>query len=182
MVNNAKYFDSAMFKDFCHRVGTEVSFASVYHPQSNRAVQWDNSLIFEAIKKILKGEKKGKWAEVMLRAMWSHNTIVCRATNFTPFRLLFRAEAVLPEEIKHQSLRTITEVPPCPSEAEEKDLLESERLKAVENLQKYQDETRSWRDLKVKKRDFDVSNLVLLRSPHTGEPLYLRSRNGKGHT
>jgi hypothetical protein len=29
---------------------------------------------------------------------------------------------------------------PCPSEVEEKDLLESDRLKAVANLQKYQDE------------------------------------------
>jgi hypothetical protein len=42
-------------------------------------------LILEAIKKILEGEKTGKWAEVMPRAVWSHNTMVCRATNFTPF-------------------------------------------------------------------------------------------------
>jgi hypothetical protein len=91
-------------------------------------------LIFEAIKKILEGEKKGKWAEVMPRAIWSHNTMVCKATNFTPFRLLFRVEAVLPEEIKHQSLCTTAEAPPCPSEAEEKDLLELERLKPVTNL------------------------------------------------
>jgi hypothetical protein len=94
-------------------------------------------LIFEAIKKILKGEKKGKWAEVMPRAVWSHNTMVCRATNFTPFWLLFRVKAVLPEEIKHQSLRTTAVAPPCPNEAEEKDLLEPDRLKAVTNLQKY---------------------------------------------
>jgi hypothetical protein len=40
-------------------------------------------------------------------------------------------------------------------------------LKAVANLQKYQEETRAWRDMKVKLRKFDVGNLVLLRSPHT---------------
>jgi hypothetical protein len=34
-VDNAKYFYSAMFKDFCHPVGRKVSFAFVYHPQSN---------------------------------------------------------------------------------------------------------------------------------------------------
>jgi hypothetical protein len=45
---------------------------------------------------------------------WSHSTTLCRATNFTPFRLLFGAEAVLPEEIKHQSLCKIAEAPPCP--------------------------------------------------------------------
>jgi hypothetical protein len=124
-------------------------------------------LIFEAIKKILEGEKKGKWIEVMSRTVWSHNTTVCRATNFTPFWLLFGAEAVLPEEIKYQCLRTTVEAPPCPGEAKETDFLESDRLKAVTNLQKYQDGTRSWRDLKVKKREFDVDNLVLLRSPRT---------------
>jgi hypothetical protein len=89
---------------------------------------------------------------------------------------LFRVEVVLPEEIKYQSLRTIAEVPPCPSEAEEKYLLESERLKAVENLQKYQDETRSWRDPRVKKRDLDVCNLVLQQSPHTESSGKLESK------
>jgi hypothetical protein len=98
----------------------------------------------------------------MPRAVWSYNTIVCRATNFRPFRLLFGAEAVLPKEIKHQSLRTTVEAPPCPTEAEDKDLLESDMLKAVTNLQKYQDEARSSRDPKVKKREFNVGNLVLL--------------------
>jgi hypothetical protein len=124
-VDNAKYFDSAMFKDFCHQVRMKVSFVSVYYPQSKGAVEQANALIFEAIKKILKGEKKGKWAEVMPRAVWSHNTTVCRVTNFTLFRLLFGAEAVLPEEIKYKSLRTAVEAPSCASEAEEKDLLES---------------------------------------------------------
>jgi hypothetical protein len=103
-----------MFKDFYHQVGTKVSFASVYHPQSNGAVERTNALIFEAIKKILEGEKNGKWVEVMPRIVLSHNIMVCRATNFTPFQLLFRTEAVLLEEIKHQSLHTTTEAPPCP--------------------------------------------------------------------
>jgi hypothetical protein len=61
-VDNTKYFDNAMFKDFCHQIGTKVAFALVYHPQTN-------DIIFEAIKKILEGEKKGKWAEVMPQAV-----------------------------------------------------------------------------------------------------------------
>jgi hypothetical protein len=82
-INNAKYFDNAMFKDFCHHIGTKVAFASVYHPQTNGAVERDHGLIFDAIKKILEGEKKGKWVEVMPQTVWSQSTIVCRATNFT---------------------------------------------------------------------------------------------------
>jgi hypothetical protein len=63
----------------------KVSFTFVYHPQSNGTVERANALIFEEIKKILEGKKKGKWAEFMTRAVWSHNTMVWRATNFTPF-------------------------------------------------------------------------------------------------
>jgi hypothetical protein len=76
----------------------------VYDPQSNGAVERANSLIFGAMKKILEGEKKRKWAEVMPTAVWSHNTTVCRATDFMPFWLMYGAEAMLPEEIKHRSL------------------------------------------------------------------------------
>jgi IS30 family transposase len=54
-VDNAKYFDNAMFKDFCQQIGMKVAFASVYHPQSNGAVERVNSLIFEAIKKNTRG-------------------------------------------------------------------------------------------------------------------------------
>jgi hypothetical protein len=75
--------------------------------------------------------------------VWRHNTIVCRATNFTLFWLMYEAESMLPEEVKHQSLRVAIESITCPSEAEEKDLLESDRLKIVTNLEKYQEETRA---------------------------------------
>jgi IS30 family transposase len=54
-VDNTKYFDNAMFKDFCQQIGMKVTFASVYHPQSNGAVERANSLIFEAIKKNTRG-------------------------------------------------------------------------------------------------------------------------------
>jgi hypothetical protein len=67
-------------------------------------VEKANNLIFEEINKILEGDEKGKWTEVMSQAVWSHNTTVCKATNFKLFRLLYGAEAVLLEELKHQSV------------------------------------------------------------------------------
>jgi hypothetical protein len=107
-------------------------------------------LIFEVMKKILEGEKKGNWAEVMPTTILSHNSTACRATDLTPFWLMYGAEAMLPEEIKHRSLRTATETIPCPNEAEEKDLLEFDRLKVMINLEKYQQQTRAWRDPNVR--------------------------------
>jgi hypothetical protein len=36
----------------------EVALASIYHPQSNEAIERASALVFEAIKKILEGEEK----------------------------------------------------------------------------------------------------------------------------
>jgi hypothetical protein len=41
------------------------------------------------------------------KVIWSHNTGVLRATGFTPFRLLFGTEAMIPEEIKNESMRVL---------------------------------------------------------------------------
>jgi hypothetical protein len=68
-VGNTKYFDNAMFKDIYHQIGTKVAFALVYHPQTSGAVERGNDIIFEAIKKILEGEMKGKWVQVMPQAV-----------------------------------------------------------------------------------------------------------------
>jgi hypothetical protein len=117
----------------------------MYHPQSNGAVEKANILIFTATKKILEDQPKGKWAEELPRAVWSHNTSVCRVTKFMPFKLLYGEEPVTPEEIKLRSARTRTEAIYSPSEAKSKDFIEPENMKAVENLLCYQNETRAWR-------------------------------------
>jgi hypothetical protein len=46
----------------------------------------------------------------------------------------------------------------------------------VANLQKYQEETKAWRDPKIKLQELDVGNLVLLRSPHTGSTSKLEDK------
>jgi hypothetical protein len=43
-------------------------------------------------------------------------------------------------------VRTRLEAIYYPTEAESKDLIETKRMKAIENLQAYQNEMRAWRD------------------------------------
>jgi hypothetical protein len=54
-----------------------------------------------------------------------------------------------------------------PNIAESKDMLEPECMKAVENLQAYQNEMSAWRDKKVNLKHIEAGDLVLLQSPHT---------------
>ena len=88
------------------QLGTKLCFASVYHPQSNGAVERANGIIFAGIKKNITELLKGKWIDELPRVIWSHNTIESRTTKFTPFKLLYGEEAVTAEEIKLKSWRT----------------------------------------------------------------------------
>jgi hypothetical protein len=53
------------------------------------------------------------------------------------------------EEIKHKSSRAMMEASSCPTEDEDKDLLESNSLKTVANLQKYRAEMKASRHTEV---------------------------------
>jgi hypothetical protein len=78
---------------------------------------------------------------------------------------LYREEPVTPEEIKLRGARTRTEATNSPSEAESKDLLEPESMKAIENLQCYQNETRAQRDKKVKPKHIEAQENWNLSGP-----------------
>jgi hypothetical protein len=141
-VDNTKQFDCHIFKDFCHQMGVEAAFTLVYHPQSNGAVEKSKHTDIHSHKKIVEDQPKGKWVEELPRAVWSHNTSICRATKFTPFKLLYGEESVTPEETKLCSARTRAEATYSPTKA------------------------RVWRYKNVKKKHIKAGDLVFLQSPH----------------
>jgi hypothetical protein len=61
---------------------------------------------------------------------------------------LYGDEAMCPEELANESARVLAGSSRENEEAD-KDLVEIDRLDAVQNLLKYQEETRRWRDKKV---------------------------------
>jgi hypothetical protein len=150
-VDNGKQFDCKDFREYYRSIGTKLRFTSVYHPQSNWAVERANGQIFSAIEKCLFKQKKGKWADELSRVIWSHKTTESRTTKFTPFRLLYGAEAMCPEELANESARVL--VGSCrESEEVDKDPVEINRLDAVQNLLKYQ---------KVSLKNIQVADFVL---------------------
>jgi hypothetical protein len=136
----------------------------VYHPQFNGAVERANGLIFSGIKKCLFDQKKGKWVDELPKVIWSHNTTVSRATSFTPFRLLFGTEAMRPEEIRNESMRVLKakEIEETDQKVE-KDMIEMTILEAADNIEKYQKETKAWKNKKVVRKDIKTGDLVLKR-------------------
>jgi hypothetical protein len=155
IVDNGKQFDSQDFRDFCFSIGTKLAFASVYHPQSKGIVERANGKIFTTIKKRLLDDRKSKWADQLPEAVWALNTTECRVTKFTPFRLLYGSEAITPQEIKHGSPRTSALAVPDVDEPTSKDLIDGDRVFALQALNKYQPQTKAWRDHTVVPREFN---------------------------
>jgi hypothetical protein len=132
------------------------------------------------MKKCLFEQKKGKRADELSRVIWSHNTIESRTTKFTPFRLLYGAGAMCPEELVNKSARVLVDSS-CENEEVDKDLVEIDRLDAAQNLLKYQEETRKWRDKKVSLKNIQVGDFVLKGKKNA--TLWANSSSlGKDHT
>jgi transposase InsO family protein len=161
-VDNGKQFDCQDFREYRRSIGMKLRFASIYHPQSNWVVERANGQIFSAIKKCLFEQKKGKWADELSRVIWSHNTTESRTTKFTPFKLPYEVEALCPKELANESVRVLVGNFREREEVD-KDLVEIDRLDAVQNLLKYQEETRKWRDKKVSLKNIQVGDFILKR-------------------
>jgi hypothetical protein len=178
VVDNGRQFDSDVFKQYCHSIGNKVSFASAYHPQSNGACERANGLVFSGVKKRLFEISKGKWVEELPGVIWHLNTTESRSTKFTPFKLMYGAEAMTLEELKHKGPRSIDGVQFEHDEAAAKDIVEVYREEALKNFTKYQAETKNWRD---KKRSKETLKLATSSYFATQEPnrAVNWSQNGK---
>jgi hypothetical protein len=67
-----------------------------------------------------------------------------------------------PEELANESARVLVSKS-SENEEVDKDLVEIDRLDVVQNLLRYQEETRKWRDKKVSLKNIQVGDFVLKR-------------------
>jgi hypothetical protein len=76
-----------------------------------------------------------------------------------------------PEEIKNESMRVLKakEIEEIDQKVE-KDVIELTILEAAENIEKYQKETKAWRDKKVVQKDIKTGDLVLKRKKNWKNP------------
>jgi hypothetical protein len=72
-----------------------------------------------------------------------------------------------PQEIKHGSPRTNTSAIPDVDEPISKDLINGDRILALQALDRYQAQTKAWRDNTVVPREFTKGDLVLVRTTRT---------------
>ena len=105
----------------------------------------------------------GCWVEELLSVLWSIRTTPNRSTSYTPFFMVYGAEAVLPSDIRHDSPRVTAYVEADNEQARQYslDALEEERDLAAARSMIYQQDLRRYHSRRVRSCTFQEGDLVL---------------------
>ncbi|SPT16855.1 unnamed protein product [Triticum aestivum] len=166
ITDNGMNFAKGALARFCATQGIRLDLASVAHPQSNDQVERANGLILSGIKPRLVvplERSAGCWLDELPVVLWSLRTTTNKSTGFTPFFLVYGAEAVIPTDIEFDSPRVTMYTEAEAKEVQEDgvDLLEEGRLLALSRSAIYQQGLHRYHNRKVKPRSFQVGDLVL---------------------
>ncbi|SPT18050.1 unnamed protein product [Triticum aestivum] len=166
ITDNDTNFAKGALARFCATQGIRLDLASVAHPQSNGQVERAKGLILSGIKPRLVvplERSAGCWLDELPAVLWSLRTTPNKSTGFTPFFLVYGAEAVIPTDIEFDSPRVTMYTEAEAKEAREDgvDLLEEGWLLALSRSAIYQQGLRRYHNRKVKPRSFQEGDLVL---------------------
>jgi transposase InsO family protein len=166
ITDNGTNFTSGEFQEFAKKLGIKIKYASVAHPKSNGQVKKANRLVCVGLKKRLLRPLKcaaGAWVEELPSVLWSLRTTPNSLTVYTPFFLLFGAEAVLPTDVHYCALRVITYIEEDTEKAlaDAQDLLHEARDVALARSAVYQQSLCNYHSRQVRRWSFKPGNLVL---------------------
>jgi hypothetical protein len=138
----------------------------VAHPMTNGQVERANSMILQGLKPRIYNDlnKFGKrWMKELPSVVWSLRTTPSRTTGFTPFFLVYGAEAILPTDLEYGSprMRAYADQSNQANREDSLDQLEEARDMALLHSARYQQSLRRYHARGVRFRDLQVGDLVL---------------------
>ena len=166
ITDNGSNLAKGAFARFCMEKHIRLDLASVAHPVSNGQVERMNAIVMAGIKaRLLEPLERtpGCWIEELPSVLWSIRTTPNRSSGYTPFFLVYGAEAVLPTDIVHDSPRVAlyTEAEAIEARGDDVDLLEEARELAASRSAIYQRNLRRYHSRKMCPRVFREGDLVL---------------------
>ncbi|GKV30474.1 hypothetical protein SLEP1_g39278 [Rubroshorea leprosula] len=165
IADNSPQFRAAALRSFCNDYGIELSFTSVYTPQSNGQAESANKIVLWGLKTRVLAERPN-WVDELNKVLWSCRTTPSSATGETPFSLAYGAEAVIPVEVGLPSDRAgrHDDVNNEQLLRENLDLVEEvKEMSRIRNVA-HQSRVAKFYNKRVRARQFQVDDLVLRKA------------------
>ncbi|XP_010239156.1 uncharacterized protein K02A2.6-like [Brachypodium distachyon] len=166
ITGNGSNFLSHEFQDFCEKMGIHLNYATVAHPQTNGQVEKVNGLLTVGIKKRLMTplhRAAGAWVKELPSVLLSLRTTPNGHTKFTPFFMVYGAEAVLPSDVRFNAPRVTAYSGPevnMPME-DALDAVDEARDVALTQAAVYQQSLCNYFNRQLRSRSFVEGDLVL---------------------
>jgi hypothetical protein len=174
ITDNDTQFTGKKILSFCSDDHIRVAWSAVAHPRCNGQVERANDMILQGLKtRIFNNRNKfgRRWLAKLPSVVWSLRTTPSRATGFTPFFLVYGAEAILPTDLEYGSprLQNYSERNNQVSREDSLDQLDEARDVALLHSAKYQQSLRRYHEQRVRPPGFHEGDLVLrLRQDNRG--------------
>jgi hypothetical protein len=166
ITDNGSQFTGRKILEFCDKYHIRVDWVAIAHPETNSQVEHANGMILQGLKPRIfdKLNKSGrKWLQELPSVIWSLRTTPSRATGFTPFFLIYGAEAILPTDLEYGSPKVKGYDKNANQQACEDSLdrLDEARTVALMHSTRYHQALRRYQAQKVQRRDFNEGDIVL---------------------
>ncbi|PNY13504.1 hypothetical protein L195_g010160 [Trifolium pratense] len=156
-----RYLERSLARyDVKHKVSTP------YHPQTCGQVEVSNRQLKQILEKTVATSRKD-WSKKLDDTLWAYRTAFKTHLRLSPYQLVYGKACHLPVELEHRAYWATRFLNFDEQEAGEERLLklnelEELRLQAYENAAIYKEKTKRFHDRRIKRRDFEPGQQVLL--------------------
>ena len=154
------HFRNKLVDGLCKKFEIKHKLSSPYHPQTNGLVERFNRTLCESLAKV--SEKEDEWDKHIGSVLFAYRTTKHNTTRKTPFFMVYGREAILPiedfETGENFGMDAIIE--------RTYDLINlvDDRIKALENIERSQEQQKNRHDNKIKKEiKFEIGDKILLK-------------------
>jgi hypothetical protein len=105
------HFRNFMMSKLTEKLSLRHEKSTPYYPQANGQVEAINKVLITMLRRMI-GIHKTSFHTMLFSALWAYWTSVKSTTGFTPFRLVYGLESILPIECEIPSLKLAVELLP----------------------------------------------------------------------
>ena len=110
---------------------------------------------------------KDDWDDKVPTVLWEYGTTYKRATNQTPFKLVYGQEAIVPLHFRKHTLEIVEVLKLDIGEAKHERLFQLQKLEediivSLQHQESQKQQQKAWHDRNIKSKNFSVGDLVSL--------------------